>query len=197
MVVRSGIRESRAVRGVLVRFRSAALLVCALTLLVCAAPAVASAQSVYVFPIPGAQVAAPQTQITFRGVPAGQIGPLVVSGSRSGVHSGSIQGDSDGHGGSFIPSSPFTPGEVVTVQSSLNIVGANNGTFSFTVAMPASLPKPFHWPVAGRTRGDVQFFHSRKDLAPPAVQVTTRQKRGVAPGDIFVSSQYGPVQDGP
>jgi hypothetical protein len=197
MFVRSGIRESRALRGARLCFRAAAVLVCAVGLLIATAPASASAQTVSVFPIPGDQVASPQTQIAFRGVPAGQIGPLVVSGSQSGVHAGSVQSDSDGNGGSFIPSSPFTPGEVVTVQTSLNIIGANNGTFTFTVATPAGLPKPFHWPAAGRTRGDVQFFHSRKDLVPPAVQVVTRQKRGVAAGDIFVSSQYGPVQDGP
>jgi hypothetical protein len=197
MFVRSGIRESRAVKQVLLRLGSLPALVCALGLLVGAAPARAAAPTVDVFPIPGAQVASPQTQIAFRGVPASQIGSIVVTGSRSGVHSGGIQPDSDGRGGSFIPAAPFIPGELVTVQTSLNIAGATNGTFSFTVAQPASIPRPFHWPAAGRNRGDVQFFHSRKDLAPPAVRVTVRQKRGVAAGDIFVSSQYGPVQDGP
>jgi hypothetical protein len=194
--VRTGTRENRDVKRLLLRLGSLSVLLCALELLAGVVPASATAQ-VNVFPIPGSQVASPQTQIAFRGVPARQIGSIAVTGSRSGVHAGSIEADSDGKGGSFLPSTPFTPGEVVTVQTSLNVVGANNGTFSFTVATPASLPRPLHWPAAGRTRGDVQFFHSRHDLAPPAVNVVTRQQRGVAPGQIFVSSQYGPVQDGP
>jgi hypothetical protein len=198
MFVRSGICESRAVKRLLLRLGSVSVLLCALGLFAAGGPARAAGPPVYVFPIPGSQVAPPQSQITFRGIPANQIGAIVVTGSRSGVHAGTVEPDSDGNGGSFLPSTPFTGGEVVTVQTSLNIVGASNGTYSFVVAQPVALPRPFHWPEPPmRTRGDVQFFHSRHDLAPPGVQVTVRQKRGVMPGDIFVSSQYGPVQDGP
>jgi hypothetical protein len=152
---------------------------------------------VSVFPIPGSQLATPQTQIAFRGIPPSQIGPMVVTGSRSGVHAGTVQPDSDGDGGSFLPATPFIAGEVVTVQTSLNVIGTSNGTFSFAVSTPVALPKPYHWPPAGRSPGDVQYFRSRPDLVPPAVRVLTRQKPGIARGDIFVSSQYGPVQDGP
>jgi hypothetical protein len=197
MFVRSGIRENRAVPRLLLRLGPVLALVCVLGLPMWAAPSPASAQAVSVFPMPGSQVAPPRTQIAFRGVPAGQIGSVMVTGSRSGAHAGTVEADSDGNGGSFLPSTPFTPGEVVTVQTSLNIVGANNGKFRFTVAIPALLAKPFHWPAAPRSSGDVQFFHSRHDLAPAAVRVITHQKRGVAPGDVFVSSQNGPVQDGP
>ena len=56
-----------------------------------------------VFPIPGGRVASPATQITFRGVAPSQIGQITVQGSASGVHSGTIQADSDGRGGSFVP----------------------------------------------------------------------------------------------
>lgn len=58
----------------------------------------AAATPVYVFPIPGGRVAAPQTQITFRGLPIGRLGPITVTGSHSGVHTGKVEGDSDGHG---------------------------------------------------------------------------------------------------
>ena len=68
-----------------------------------AAVAEASAP-VNVFPVPGGHVAAPATQITFRGVPASQLGPITVTGSKSGSHTGRIVADSDGDGGSFIPS---------------------------------------------------------------------------------------------
>jgi hypothetical protein len=153
--------------------------------------------TVYVFPSPGTQYATSQTQITFRGISVNQLGSISVSGSKSGGHSGTIEADSDGSGGSFIPSTPFTVGETVTVQTSLNISGGSHGRFTFTIANAAGFPGPYHWPAAGRVRGDVQFIHSRHDLRPDALKVTVGQKKGVAPGDLFVSPQYGPVQDGP
>src|SRR5438270_12768827 len=97
----------------------------------------AAPAQVDVFPIPGGHLASPRTQITFRGVPAAQLGQITVQGSASGVHSGSIAGDSDGRGASFLPATPFRAGETVTVTTSLNIVGGSNGQFSFTVATPA------------------------------------------------------------
>lgn len=54
---------------------------------------------VSVFPVPGARVAAPQTQITFRGIPVSQLGRVIVTGSRSGRHAGRVVADSDGLGG--------------------------------------------------------------------------------------------------
>src|SRR5947209_13393433 len=92
-----------------------------LAIALCPASAMAAASpQVDVFPIPGGRVAAPATQITFRGVAPSQIGQITVQGSATGVHSGTIQGDSDGGGGSFVPSSPFKPGETVTVSTSLD-----------------------------------------------------------------------------
>ncbi len=61
------------------------------------------ARPVSAFPIPGGRVAAPQTQITFRGVPASHVGRVIVTGSRSGRHSGRLFADSDGQGASFLP----------------------------------------------------------------------------------------------
>src|SRR6185295_8900784 len=94
-------------------------------------------RQVYVFPIPVSRVASPETQIVFRGVPITGIGPVTVVGSTSGVHAGTLRGDSDGRGGSFLPLAPFTPGETVTVTTSLNIGGASRGVFRFNVAIPA------------------------------------------------------------
>ena len=78
-------------------------------------------------PEPGTSYALPQTQITFRGIPAGQIGHITVVGSSSGAHSGVIDADSDGDGGSFMPSTPFTPSETVTVTTGLNVIGGSGG----------------------------------------------------------------------
>lgn len=156
----------------------------------------AAAPVVAVFPIPGAGFASPRTQITFRGLAAGSLGPITVRGSRSGVHPGRIEGDSDGQGGSFLPTRSFTPGERVTVSTSLNVARGRRGSFSFTVATPArgvpgSAPHP-----APRTAHDVYRFASRRDLTPAAVTVT-HQPSQASPGALFVAPQKGPLQQGP
>ncbi|MDQ6820771.1 MAG: arylsulfotransferase family protein [Actinomycetota bacterium] len=163
------------------------------------APPSGSAQppAVYTYPIPGGQIASPQTQIAFRGVSPAHVGAITVTGSASGAHSGTFQADSDGRGGSFLPAQPFTPGETVTVQTSLNISRGTNGAFSFQVATPAPGVGSSHWPAAApRFRGDVWQFHSRPDLAPASVTIDKRSNAAV-PGDVFLGPQQGPVQDGP
>ena len=129
------------------------------------------------FPIPGSRVASPQSQIVFRGVPITQIGTVTVVGSSSGNHSGTLRGDSDGRGASFLPFTQFAPGETVTVTTSLNIAGGSRGAFRFTVATPAGAV-PYKLGIsAPRVPGDVLAFHSRPDLRPVAVRVTHRSRR--------------------
>ncbi len=154
--------------------------------------------SVSVFPIPGDIVASPQTQIAFRGLPASQLeaASIQVTGSSSGVHTGTIEADSDGDGGSFIPSTPFQPGETVTVATSLPVIGSAAGTFQFTVATPAGgIPYRKRFTVP-RVNGDVWRFRSRPDLAPAAVKLLKRTA-SAGNADIFLAPQFGPVQDGP
>ena len=112
------------------------MLVCsaALAATVTRGEAAIAAPLVSVFPIAGQQVASPQTQIAFRGEPASRLGVIIVTGSVSGPHAGTIEADSDGNGGSFLPANPFKPGEIVTVRTSLNIVLASGGSFHFTIA---------------------------------------------------------------
>ncbi|MGH2891573.1 MAG: hypothetical protein ACRDNJ_18310, partial [Solirubrobacteraceae bacterium] len=153
--------------------------------------------AVAVFPIPGARVAAPSTQISFRGLPASRLGTVSVTGSRSGTHPGVVRADSDGGGGSFIPDKPFTPGETVTVRTSLNILNtARPGIFHFTVAVPAGPIRPRPNKPVKRVHGDVWLHSSLPGLAPAAIRITRSSSR-TAPGDLFVSSQHGPVQNGP
>ena len=112
----------------------------------------AAAPQVAVFPIAGDKVAAPSTQLTFRGVPTSQFGTITVTGSKSGAHAGTIKADSDGDGGSFLPAKPFTAGETVTVKTALNIAGATNGTYHFTVQTPANPVPARPLPKARRRR---------------------------------------------
>ncbi|MGI8714733.1 MAG: arylsulfotransferase family protein [Solirubrobacteraceae bacterium] len=155
----------------------------------------AAAPEVAVFPIPGDQVATRATQLTFRGVPVAQLGAITVTGSKSGVHAGTFKSDSDGGGGSFLPTKPFQAGEKVTVRTALSTPGATNGTYSFTVQTPAHPAPARPLTYAPRTKGDVWNFDSRPDLKPAAVTVEKLPK-GAAPGDLFVAPQAGPLRNG-
>ena len=156
-------------------------------------PAPTGPPAVYVFPIPGSHFASPATQITFRGLFVSQLGAITVTGSLSGGHPGTLEGDADGKGASFVPIAPFSPGEVVSVSTRLNIEGSHNGVYQFQVATPAGSLPFAHRPAAPRVKGDVWVFRSRPDLVPAAVTIT---KRGGA-GDILVAPQIGPFQQGP
>jgi Arylsulfotransferase (ASST) len=159
------------------------------------APANSAVPNVFVFPSPGSRAALPQTQIAFRGeIPAA--GSITVTGSASGAHNGRIVPDSDNHGASFYPNSPFDGGETVTVSTAMDIIGGSNGTYSFTVADP-STRSPFGARVtASRVPGDIERFRSRPDLAPAAIRITANSSH-TASGDLFLEPQSSPVQDGP
>src|SRR6201995_3028436 len=170
--------------------------VTAFVCLVAAAGASAQPPAVAVYPLPNSTGSLPQTQITFRGIPASQIGSVQVVGSSTGAHSGTIQADSDGQGGSFVPSAPFAPGETVTVTTGLNVVGGTNGSFKFVVEVPFGTINPMKLPMVPAGSNGVQHFHSRPDLQPASITVNQRSS-ATYNGDIFLTPQYGPVQNGP
>jgi Arylsulfotransferase (ASST) len=157
----------------------------------------AASPPVSVFPIAGDKVADPTTQLAFRGMPASQLGAIKVTGSESGVHTGTVEGDSDGEGGSFLPVKKFTAGETVTVNTALNIVGGNAGTYSFTVQMPGHPVAARPLPTAPRTKNDVWNYVSRPDLKPAALTVDKQPTKATAPGSLFIAPQAGPVNNGP
>jgi hypothetical protein len=165
-------------------------------ILALAGAAAASAQPVSVYPLPGSLYNRPQEQIAFRGIPASQIGSIEVVGSQSGVHTGTIEADSDGDGGSFLPDKPFDPGETVTVHTHLDIVGASDGTFSFKIANVAPLLSYGRLPLVRPGSDGVQHFRSAPTLEPASVTVLENHAPA-ADGDIFVAPQFGPLQDGP
>lgn len=162
--------------------------------LLLAATGSSTATTVSVYPIPGDQVASPQTQIAFRGVPVTRLHGMTVTGSRSGRHPGRLVADSDHRGGSFLPGKAFTPGETVTVKTGLRIRGALRGTFRFTVAIPAGAVPAMPLNPAPRVAGDEDTFQSRPDLTPASVEITDPDP--AAGGDIFLTPQQGPSQNG-
>jgi hypothetical protein len=151
--------------------------------------------SLAVFPIPGSRVAAPRTQIVFRGVSISQIARVNVTGSQSGNHAGRLLSDSDNDGGSFLPARPFAPGERVTVTARLSGSAPRLVTFSFRVAHPVGQVPDTDLHFVARRPGDVMRFHSRPDLDPPAVRMD-RRPVAPTPGRIFVGPEEGPVQSG-
>jgi hypothetical protein len=154
------------------------------------------ASAVSVYPLPDSKYNLPGTQISFRGIAPSQIGQVKVVGSVTGAHAGQLEPHSDGDGASFVPAQPFAAGEKVTVTTSLTIADAYRGGFSFTIAKTAGPITPMPLPLAPPGSNGVQYFHSRPDLQPAAVEIT-KDNAPSSEGDIFVAPQYGPNQDGP
>ena len=152
---------------------------------------------VVISPLPGTPDADPATQISFLGVAASHLQDIVVTGSTSGGHSGSLHYYSTHGGGSFIPTTAFTPGEHVTVSAEVTGYGApaRIGT-SFDVSSPYVLPASAPTPTVKATTKNTMRFHSRHDLEPPSVTVT-KPSKDIALGDIFVSPDSGAGQAGP
>ena len=156
--------------------------------------------AVTVTPAPESMDASHLAQVSFLGVPAGEIVGVKVSGSRSGAHSGRLEAYSQGDGASFLPSKPFTEGEVVTVNATLR-KGATTTPFSwrFTVAEVDSVSRSLETPpppAPPPKQSELQRFVSRPDLQPPAVTVDADQDPHEA-GDIFLAPYAGPGQYGP
>jgi hypothetical protein len=152
--------------------------------------------TVTVSPLPGSRDAAPQTQISFLGAPAAELSGVSVVGSRTGAHAGRLLPYSQGDGASFVPAQGFAEGELITVRARLRTGHAEHILFDqFAIAHQdpiSTTPETIHPGSAA----EVQSFHSRADLRPPAVTVTVRSA-AVAPGDEFVAPYTGPGQAGP
>jgi hypothetical protein len=153
-------------------------------------------RAVTISPLPGARDASPQTQISFLGVPAGQLSVLSVIGSRTGAHTGRLEDYAQGDGASFLPTRPFAEGERVTVRALWRSGGSTHTLIDrFAIASQdaiSSTPEAVHPGAAS----EVQRFHSRPDLQPPVVTVTA-QSPDVAGGDELLTPAAGPGQAGP
>ena len=81
------------------------------------------------------------------------------------------------------------------MRTRLQVEGAPGGTWQFTVATPAGAIPSQPLNAAPRIPGDALSFRSRPDLTPPAVEVM-KESPGTATGEIFVTPQQGPLQNG-
>ena len=158
--------------------------------------------AVTVSPEPDSTDASYLTQISFLGVPAGEVSDVVVAGSRSGAHAGRLAAYSQGDGASFLPNKPFSQGEVVTVHAVLRRGAATRPfAWQFTTAEVDSVSRSLETPPPPPPppkASELQHFLSRPDLQPPAVTVDADTDPGAQdPGDIFLAPYAGPGQYGP
>ncbi len=153
--------------------------------------------SLSVAPLPDSYDASTRTQVSLLGVPPSALSSVSAKGSHSGSHKGRLRAYSQGDGASFLPSKPFDPGESVTVHGKLR-VGARTQAFAFhfTVATQDVLPYSKPTPPSGKDYNEKQHFHSRPDLEPPGVVVTTHSPQAEQ-GDIFLAPYTGPGPPGP
>ncbi|MDQ6811278.1 MAG: arylsulfotransferase family protein [Actinomycetota bacterium] len=160
------------------------------------APSPASSAPVTISPLPGTPTALAQTQISFLG--AKTLGSITVVGSSSGRHRGRVRFYASAVGASFLPSTPFTPGERVTVRARVTSAKGKRVSISssFTIAQPGVVVEKA-FPITPGTPADVQSFRSQPQLHPPAVTVHQAAGPGSAHGYIFASPFVGPGQYGP
>jgi Arylsulfotransferase (ASST) len=153
--------------------------------------------SLAVSPLPGSYDASPRTQISLLGAPPSDLAHVSVYGSQTGAHAGRLLAYSQGDGASFLPSKPFESGETVTVRGQLRS-GARTQpfAFNFVVALPDALPYSPPTQHPDKDPDEVQHFHSRPELQPPAIAVGKRSSQ-TAPGDLFAAPYAGPGPSGP
>jgi Arylsulfotransferase (ASST) len=152
---------------------------------------------VTVSPGPQTNDASPATQISMLGVPAAELSGVTVKGSRTGLHTGRLAAYSQGDGASFLPTHPFTAGEIVSVYAQLKAGGtATPFAWSFTVSTPDTAGAAGGGSPAPPDPSYYQSFRSRPDLKPPMVTVTAHLPQASA-GDIFMAPYSGPGQYGP
>ncbi len=148
--------------------------------------------SVTVSPLPGSRDATPQTQISFLGVPASELSDVVVSGSRSGRHSGRLAAYSQGDGASFLPAHPFAEGEPVSVRAQLRSGGsAQQLSDQFAIAYQDRLsttPETIH---PGSAERDPEL-----PLAPGSAPAGAERDRAALPRSAPATSSSAPY-DGP
>lgn len=121
-------------------------------------------------PLPGTPDASATTQVSLLGIAPTEVKSVSVVGSKSGVHTGRLQGYSDGNGESFLPTKSFTAGESVVVKVAyISKSKRRAATSSFTVARPATPPPTI--PVTAANAAGGSSFVSAPTIHPAHVRI--------------------------
>jgi hypothetical protein len=151
-----------------------------------------------VSPLPDSYDASTETQISLLGAPSSKLGAVHVIGSQTGSHDGRLIAYSQGDGASFVTPKPFEAGETVTVRGSVK-VGAKTQPFAYHFVVAHQDPVDYDAAAAAtptRDYNEMQHFHSRPELEPPALVVSASSTQS-APGDLFAAPYNGPGASGP
>jgi hypothetical protein len=151
----------------------------------CAASAAQASSRIVVSPEPNTPDASPQTEISFLGASASDLGSVTVVASRSGAHSGRLVAYSSQRGVSFVPDRAFVSGDRVSVRAPR--AGLR---FSFTVVGGSPVRGGEQVSAAQVNRGGVWSFQSNP-FHPPSVRVTVNSSAADS-GDIFVAPIRAP-----
>ncbi|HEX5853477.1 MAG TPA: arylsulfotransferase family protein [Solirubrobacteraceae bacterium] len=150
-----------------------------------------------VSPAPETGTANPNTQISFLGTSAANVREVSVVGSKSGEHRGHVRGYFQGDGASFLPETPFDPGERVVVRALIGPrAAAKPIAFGFRVDTPYPTSTVSQFPNPRAAPADYQSFHTLPGVQAPIMTVTVPD-RDPAAGDILTSNGPGPGQYGP
>ena len=143
------------------------LFICAVLLMLLSSLLIAANKATvcYISPVPGSKYLSPSTNIIIRTI--GKLDPsmfddpsfLSVSGSESGRHPGHLSLSEDGSAFFFVPESPFTAGERVTVRTS-NRFRTREG---FVVD-----PLNFHFEIGQLFQSSLLSI-ARPEYAPPEI----------------------------
>jgi Arylsulfotransferase (ASST) len=153
---------------------------------------------VAVSPMPDSFDASNETQISLLGAAPSRLGAVHVVGSQTGAHAGRLIAYSQGDGASFVMGKPFAAGETVTVRGSVKL-GSRTQPFAYHFVVAHQDPVDYDAAATAsqaRDYNEMQHFHSRPELEPPALVVTARSTQG-EPGDIFAAPYNGPGPTGP
>jgi hypothetical protein len=153
------------------------------------------ASGVATFPAHDTWTASPETEISFRGVTAEELGPVQVVGSVTGGRTGILEPHGDGDGVSYLPDASFAPGEVVTVTADVALSPATGGALTFGVVRPLGVVRtPAEREDAAPTEAP-RRFQSRPDLFPPRMEITTPAS-DTADGLVFLTTKVPDGQNG-
>jgi hypothetical protein len=149
--------------------------------------------SVDVSPEPETDTANPDTQISFLGVPAGDVSGVSVVGQQSGSHAGRLEAYSQGDGASFVASSPFEAGERVSVHA---VIDSKHVTFGFRVDTPYPTANVSAYANPPAPAAAYQSFDTLPGVKAPILDVTVPDHDPAA-GDILTTNGPGPGAYGP
>ena len=131
-----------------------------------------------VSPAPNTGAANPQTQISFLGVPPAEIREVSVTGQQSGRHAGTLHAYSQGDGASFVPASPFEPGEQVDVtRSSRRTAAPRRSPSPSTSTRRTRRRTSAEFPNPAAPPGEYQSFHTLPGVKAPLTDRDRRRPR--------------------